>query len=176
MGDVNRPPVLDPIGAKSVNDGELDSEPDTVVITAKESGVIDIEIDIKPGSCPNPISLKSKGVLPVAILGTEDFHVEAIDPEAILLSREGIEEGIAPIRYSYEDVATPFEGELCGCHDRNGDGYMDLTLKFETQELIEQLELNEVAGETISLSLSGNLKEEEGGNPVAGEDCIWVLK
>jgi hypothetical protein len=51
-----------------------------------------------------------------------------------------------------------------------------LTLKFETQELIEQLELNEVAGETISLSLSGNLKEEEGGNPVAGEDCIWVLK
>ncbi|MDL1976430.1 MAG: hypothetical protein LWX55_17015 [Deltaproteobacteria bacterium] len=96
--------------------------------------------------------MKSKGVLPVAILGTEDFHVEAIDPEAILLSREGIEEGIAPIRYSYEDVATPFEGELCGCHDRNGDGYMDLTLKFETQELIEQLELNEVAGETISLS------------------------
>lgn len=159
-----------------VNDGELDSEPDTVVITAKESGVIEIEIEIKPGSCPNPISLKSKGVLPVAILGTEDFHVEAIDPEAILLSREGIEEGIAPIRYSYEDVATPFEGELCGCHDRNGDGYMDLTLKFETQELIEQLELNEVAGETISLSLSGNLKEEEGGNPVAGEDCIWVLK
>lgn len=157
-----------------VNDGELDSDPDTVVITAKESGVI--EIDIKPGSCPNPISLKSKGVLPVAILGTEDFHVEAIDLEAILLSREGIEEGIAPIRYSYEDVATPFEGELCGCHDRNGDGYMDLTLKFETQELIEQLELNEVAGETISLTLSGNLKEEDGGNPVAGEDCVWVLK
>jgi hypothetical protein len=168
--------VGDYVAQLIVNDGELDSDPDTVVITVKESGVIEVEIDIKPGSCPNPISLKSKGVLPVAILGTEDFHVEAIDPETILLSREGIEEGVAPIRSDYEDVATPFEGELCGCHDRNGDGYLDLTLKFETQELIEQLELNEVAGETISLTLSGNLKEEEGGNPVAGEDCVWVLK
>jgi hypothetical protein len=26
------------------------------------------------------------------------------------------------------------------------------------------------------LTLSGNLKKEEGGNPVAGEDCVWVLK
>ena len=65
---------------------------------------------------------------------------------------------------------------MCDCHDLNGDGYLDLTLKFETQELIEQLELNEVAGETISLTLSGNLKEEDGGKPVAGEDCVWVLK
>jgi hypothetical protein len=159
-----------------VNDGELDSEPDTVVITAKESGVIEVDIDIKPGSCPNPLNPKSKGVLPVAVLGTQEFDVTTIDPQTILLGREGIEEGIAPIRYSYEDVSTPFEGELCGCHDLNGDGYLDLTMKFETQELVEQLELNEVAGETISLTLSGNLKEEEGGNPVAGDDCVWVLK
>ncbi len=138
---------------------------------------VPVDIDIKPGSCPNPLNpKKSKGVLPVAVLGTQEFDVTTIDPHAILLGREGIEGRVAPIRSDYEDVATPFEGELCDCHDLNGDGYLDLTLKFETQELIEQLELNEVAGETISLSLSGNLKEEEGGNPIEGEDCIWVLK
>jgi len=137
---------------------------------------VSVDIDIKPDSCRNPLNLKSKGVLPVAVLGTQEFDVTTIDPQTILISREGIEEGIAPIRYSYQDVATPFEGELCGCHDLNGDGYLDLTLKFETQELIEQLDLNEVAGETISLTISGNLKEKDGGMPIEGQDCVWVLK
>lgn len=71
-----------------------------------------VDVDIKPGSCPNPLNLKSKGVLPVAVLGTEEFDVTTIDPLSILLSREEVEEGVAPIRSDYEDVATPFEGEL----------------------------------------------------------------
>jgi len=157
-----------------VNDGELDSEPDTVVITVKESGIIKIKIDIKPGSCPNPLSLKSRGVLPVAVLGTQEFDVTTIDPQTILIGREGIEEGIAPIRYSYQDVATPFKGELCNCHDRNGDGYMDLILKFETKELIEQLEFNEVAGETVPLTLIGKLRESVNSTSIIGEDCVWI--
>jgi hypothetical protein len=132
--------------------------------------LIPVDVDIKPGSCPNPLNKKSKGVLPVAVLGTEDFDVTTIDPETIELTR------VAPIRWSYEDVATPFEGELCDCHDLNGDGYMDLTLKFDTQELVETLRLSEEAGKTIPLTITGNLIEEEGGTPIEGEDCIWVLK
>lgn len=134
-----------------------------------------VDVDIKPGSCPNPLNPKSKGVLPVAVLGTEDFDVTTIDPETIELTREGIEDGAAPIRWNYEDVATPFEGELCDCHDLDGDGYLDLTLKFDTQDLVEKLKLDEVAGET-TLTLTGELKEEEGGTPIEGEDCIRVLK
>ena len=137
---------------------------------------IPVDVDIKPGSCPNPLNLKSKGVLPVAVLGTEDFDVTTIDPETISLTREGFEDvGVAPIRWSYEDVATPFEGELCDCHDLNGDGILDLTLKFDTQELVETLGLSGEAGDTTRLTLTGNLKEEEGGTPIEGEDCIWVL-
>jgi hypothetical protein len=117
---------------------------------------VSVDTDIKPGSCPNPLNPKSKSVLPVAVLGTQEFDVTTIDPQTILLGREGIEEGIAPIRYSYEDVATPFEGELCDCHDLNGDGYLDLTLKFKTQELVDILKLKDVAGETIPLTLTGN--------------------
>ena len=83
---------------------------------------------------------------------------------------------MAPLRWSYEDVATPFEGELCDCHDLNGDGYMDLTLKFKNQELVENLTLDNLAGNTIPLSLIGNLKEEEGGTPIVGQDCVWILE
>jgi hypothetical protein len=134
-----------------------------------------VDVDIKPGSCPNPLNLKSKGVLPVAVLGTEEFDVTTIDPLTILLSREEVEEGVGPIRSDYEDVATPFEGELCDCHDLDGDGYLDLTLKFKTQDLVVELKLDEVAGDEIPLTLTGNLRESEDGTPIKGADCIWVL-
>ena len=139
--------------------------------------VIQVDVDIKPGSCPNPLNKKSKGVLPVAVLGTEDFDVTTIDPETILLNRScEVCEGVSPLRWSYEDVATPFEGELCDCHELGGDGILDLTLKFDTQELVEELDLCPLDGETIPLTITGSLKEEDGGTPIEGEDCIWVLK
>jgi len=133
-------------------------------------------IDIKPQSCPNPLNLNSKGVLPVAVLGTGDFNVYDIDPTTILLSRED-HEGIAPIRWNYEDVATPFGGELCDCHDLDGDGYLDLTLEFNTKDLIEAQGLGECErDEMISLTITGNLYDEAGGTQIQGSDCIKVLK
>ena len=138
--------------------------------------VLSVYVDIKPGSCPNPFNIKTKGVLPVAVLGTEDFDVTTIDPATIQLTREGYEVGVSPLRWSYEDVATPFEGELCECHDLNGDGYMDLTLKFKTQEVKDTLELEVEAGNTVPLLVTGNLKEEDGETPIVGSDCIWVLQ
>jgi hypothetical protein len=145
----------------------------TLEAIAPPEKFINVFLDIKPGSCPNPLNLKSKGVLPVAILGTEDFDVTTIDPVTILLTREGYE-GVAPLRWAYEDVATPFDGELCECHDLNGDGYLDLTLKFKMQELVETLYLGEIKGETISLTIIGNLKEEAGSTPIRGSDCVRV--
>ena len=138
---------------------------------------IPVYVDIKPGSCPNPLNKKSKGVLPVAVLGTEDFDVTTIDPETIQLNQscDGCV-GVAPIRWSCEDVATPFTGELCDCHDLDGDGILDLTLKFSTQDIVEKLDLCLFDGETIPLIITGNLKEEDGGTPIEGEDCILVFK
>jgi hypothetical protein len=135
-----------------------------------------VTIDIKPMSCPNPLNLKSKGVLPVAILGTEDFDVTQIDPATVRLSREGVGVGVCPLRWAYEDVATPFVGELCDCHDLGPDGLMDLTLKFNIPELVAVLELDNVAGQTIPLTLTGNLMEEFGGTPISGGDCVIVLE
>ena len=141
-----------------------------------QSAAVVVEIDIKPGSCPNPFNTKSKGVLPVAVLGTEDFDVTAIDPDTIQLTREGYEVGVFPLRWNYEDVATPFEGEPCECHELNDDGYLDLSLKFDTQEVKDTLDLKAEAGNTIPLLITGNLMEDAGGTPIEGADCIWVLR
>lgn len=160
------------------NCSTIDSEetnPSTACIETEVCPTIPVSVDIKPGSCPNSFNVKSNGVLPVAVLGAIDFDVTTIDPGTIRLTREPVDCFVQPIRWSCEDVATPFEGELCDCHDLNGDGYMDLTLKFDTQELVNCLALEEVAGETIPLTLTGNLKEEDGGTPITGDDCLRVL-
>ena len=56
---------------------------------------------------------------------------------------------------------------------------MDLTLKFDTQEILAALveELGEIKdGEVLSLSLAGALKEEAGGTEIEGSDCVLIIK
>lgn len=133
-----------------------------------------VAVDIKPGSCRNPLNTKSKGVLPVAILGTEGFDVTQVDPSLIAL------EGVAPLRWAYEDVATPFEPfigkeDAFDCTEEGPDGYLDLTLKFDTQEVVAALgDVND--GDVLVLQLTGNLMEEFGGTPILGEDVVVILK
>jgi len=126
----------------------------------------EVAVDIKPGSCPNPLNVTKKGVLPVAVLGSEDFDVCTVDPASVRL------EGVAPIRSAYEDVATPFEGELCDCHELGPDGYLDLTLKFDAREIAGALgQVND--GDLLPLTLTG--KEDAGGVPLVGTDCVLVI-
>ncbi len=39
-----------------------------------------VALDIHPTSCPNPLNPKSRGLMPVAVLGTADFDVTLLDP------------------------------------------------------------------------------------------------
>ena len=138
---------------------------------------IPVYVDIKPGSWPNPLQLKGRGVLPVAICGTEEFDVTTIDPETVRLTIEGVTEEVPPLRWSYEDAATPYMGEPGSGHDLEGDGYLDLTLKFKTREVIETLGLDAFSDrDVVVLMLTGNLKAEHGGTPIQGQDCIVILK
>ena len=125
--------------------------------------VIEVLVDVKPMSWPNPLNVKSKGVLPVAILGTEDFDVTQIDPASVRL------EGVAPLRWALEDVGTAGD-PLAG-----PDGFTDLSLKFKTQEIVAALgDVND--GDVMVLYLTGNLKEEFGGTAIAGEDVVIIIK
>lgn len=124
---------------------------------------ITVSVDVKPMSWPNPLNVNKKGVLPVAILGTEDFDVTQIDPATILL------EGVAPLRWALEDVGTPGD-QLAG-----PDGFTDLTLKFDAQEIVAALgDVND--GDVIVLHLTGNLKEEFSGTAIVGEDVVRIIK
>ena len=128
-------------------------------------------IDIKPQSCPNPLNVASKGVLPVAIVSTDAFDATLVDPATVQL------EGVAPLRWSVEDVATPFDpysvsdGDCLGCTTEGPDGIDDLTLKFKRQEIIEalgdvynrQCRLVRITGETFS------------GELIVGEDVVVIL-
>jgi len=146
---------------------DKDSEGAVLFTTIPAPGWIPATIDIKPGSCPNPFNVKRRGVLPVAILGSEDFDVGMIDVASIRLA------GVDPNRSGYEDVATlVMDGDECECTTDGPDGYLDLTLKFKTQDIVEAL--GEVAdGEELVLTLTGVLLDE---TPIEGEDCIRVIK
>jgi hypothetical protein len=133
-----------------------------------------VAIDIRPGSCPNPINADTKGVLPVAILGANDFDVTQIDPATVRLN------GAAPLRWSVKDVATWFQPlvakEDCwDCNVLGPDGYLDLSLKFNLPEIFLTLgDVND--GECFALTLTGNLLEEFGSRSIRGEDVVVILQ
>jgi len=139
---------------------------------------ISVFVDIKPGSWPNPINKGSKGVISVAICGTEDFDVMMIDPDTVMLYNETSDDGAAPLRWSYEDVATPYEDETPDDpdgHEETADGYVDLVFKFDTPEVVEMLGLCDYADWMfVKLFLEGNLFEAEGGTPFEGFDWIRI--
>ncbi len=75
----------------------------------------EVTIDIKPGSYPNSINLKSKGVVPVAVLKTDVFDAAKVNPATVEFA------GAAPLRWTLEDV--------------DGDGDKDMLFHFKTEQL-----------------------------------------
>jgi hypothetical protein len=137
-----------------------------------ESRMETVSFDIKPGSCPNPINGKSKGVLPVAVLGTDEFDVTVINTASLRLGT-GMSNDVAyPIRHSYEDVGAPFIGNVVNClscGEDGPDGYLDLTLKFRTQEVFSII--GNTSGD-ITLVIHGALTD---GTEFEGEDIVITV-
>ncbi|MHC4659731.1 MAG: LamG domain-containing protein [Planctomycetota bacterium] len=129
-----------------------------------------VDVDIKPGGCPNPLNLASRGLLPVAVLGTEEFDVNSIDPTSVRL------EGVAPLRRNYEDVSGPVpDGNVCDCNTGGPDGHTDLTLKFKTQQVVAQVISSPdepAAGDEVVLTLTGALSD---GRRIEAEECVLLV-
>ncbi len=138
------------------------------------------QLDIRPGGCPNPLNRMENGFLPVALVGTADFDVSQVDLTTVVLERAaGIGSSVAPHEGPpgpssvIEDVATPFDGELCNCHDLDGDGTLDLSVKFPVSDVVTQLRLDLLeGGDEVELVLSGLLLDE---TPFAASDCIKIV-
>ena len=91
------------------------------VLAMEEHEHLHVMIDVKPGSFPNPINLRSRGVVPVALFGSLDFDVMTVDTASVKFGPMHQHDLGAPVvGYSYQDV--------------NGDGLMDIVFKFRTQE------------------------------------------
>ena len=128
--------------------------------------IIEVALDVHPTSCPNPLNKKAKGVTPMAILGTADFDVTTINVSSLRIN------GVSPVESALEDVATPYEGGFSDpvsrdeCSEAGADEIMDLTLKFDTQAILENVDkdvqMMEITGETWD------------GTPITGQDVVWV--
>jgi hypothetical protein len=81
-------------------------------------------IDIKPGSDKNPVNLKSKGVIPVAVLTTPDFDAATVDVASVCF-------GDAEAAGQRACDEAHIQGHL---EDVDGDGDLDLMLHFRTQD------------------------------------------
>jgi hypothetical protein len=141
--------------------------------------VLEVPVDIKPRACPNRINVNIMGVLPVAVLGTNDFDVSMIKINSIRLM------GIAPLRAQHQDVGTPYtpyvgKEDASDCNEYGPDGIKDLVMQFDVQPIIRAIEtfLNMKAedGDVITLPLEGKLLEEYGGSSIRGEDVIVIQK
>lgn len=112
-----------------------------------EPSVVAVTIDIKPGSFPNSINLKSKGNVPVAILSSPTFDATTIDQSTIVFAGTSP----LPIGQAFQDV--------------NGDRLLDIVLHFNTQHLNLQHSDTEacLSGKTL------------GGQDFGGCDSVHIV-
>jgi hypothetical protein len=155
------------------------------VVTLAANIEKEIDIDIKPGSCPNPFNPKSQGRVPVAIVATEDFDpTTAVDLSTIQLA------GVSPIDADVIDSTQPGDydpGDCYNCFNADdyltdsdgdgifsyeGDGHPDLVLYFDTQELVVAIGQAEKDA-CLELELTGETLD---GVPIVGSDSIWIIK
>ena len=120
----------------------------TVIITVPEP-VIEVDIDIKPGSDPNSINLNGNGVVPVAILGTATFDVTTVDALTVTFGPGGA--SMVHKNAHLEDV--------------NGDGFIDMVLHFKTQD-------TGIAPDDTEAALTG---QTLGGTDIYGTDSVRTV-
>jgi hypothetical protein len=87
---------------------------------------IEVEVDIKPWSDLNPINPFGRGVIPVAILGSDAFDVMDVDVTTLVFAPS---DG-APAHKK----AVPVHKKGGHLQDVNGDGFTDLLSHYRTEE------------------------------------------
>jgi hypothetical protein len=138
-----------------------------------------VTLDMRPGACPNVVNLRSRGVVPAAIVGTERVEVTQIATETLELRRaDGVGGSVSPRggfrgrRIRVEDVAGPFVGVGCECERLGPDGIDDLSMGFSTAEMVRSLELESFSpGTSVALIVTGSMND---GTPLEASDCIVI--
>ena len=163
VADADPSTTTDPTNPDSDGDGTTDGEEDKNRDGAynpdegeTDPTVIEVTIDIKPGSDPNCFNNDGHGVIPLAILGSADFDCTQIDPSTCTLSGLTLK------------IAGKSNKLMASIEDVNNDGFDDLVLQIEDQDGAFQV------GESEA-TLTGNLYEAYGGTPIQGTDSICIV-
>jgi len=121
-----------------------------------DGGVVNVDIDIKPGSYPNPINQGSNGLIPVAILTTETFNAADVDPGTVTLNGANV-----AVRGKSEKMMARLE-------DVDGDGDEDLMLQVDTESWDE-------LGADGEVILMGYTYVELGAEEIQGIDYVIIV-
>jgi len=127
---------------------------------AQYAPTMSVDVDIRPGSCQNPFNPKSRGVLPVLVLGSAELDVRDVDVATLRLS------GAAALRAKVIDMAG-----AGGCESQSPDGFADLLVKFDS-EAIAAAVTRATKGGDVMLELTGELHN---GTHIAGEDGVRIV-
>ena len=127
-------------------------------------------VDIRPYVCPNPLLVRSRGVLLVVLMGTDVVDVHDVIPESIRLA------DAEPIAVRVRDVATPSpDDEECECADDMPDGRDDLILTFRRSDLAQTKPISgssrRSARREVVLFLWGHTTN---GEQIVASDCVVV--
>ncbi len=141
----------------------------SVSITIAGAEPLEVILDIKPGSRKNPLNKKSKGVLRAVVFGTEYFDVSTVDAASIAL------QGIHPVKMKIRRVSAADKKK----RSKIGMvGHYKLVLKFSAQKILNALKPRPIGsqkkGSKVTLTLTGNLKAENGGIQIHATDIITL--
>ncbi|MGD8617536.1 MAG: hypothetical protein PVI91_18060, partial [Gammaproteobacteria bacterium] len=113
------------LGTHEITLTAIDSDGLTGKASVMIAVALPIEIDIKPGSTTNPVNPVSRGVVPVAILGSESFDVTEVDVTTLAFGPDGA------LPWHHLNKAPGYRNHL---EDANEDNRTDLIAHFPTQE------------------------------------------
>jgi hypothetical protein len=137
-------------------------------------------LDIKPGSCPNPLQIHGGGaaaLVPTGLLGNA-FDVTQVDLNSVRMSRGSsfsmaTGNQVAPIHVVLADVGTPFDGSQCDCAALGPDGVLDILIQYDKQGLIDGLGLGgDADGSSVPLRTTGLVGD--GCEVFSAIDCVRI--
>jgi len=153
--------------------GVISCADDATVLLGAEDPELNVEIDVKPGTDPSIINLRSNGLVPVAVLSDENFDATRVSP--------------GTVQFAGASVALSGNGKyMAHAGDVDADGDKDMLFHFRTKDLkledgVTQAEVT-LTGELGSL-LAGpsarslqSASQTDDATPIKGTDNVHILR
>ena len=140
-----------------VDDGQCVS--DEALVSIDVECIVEVAVDVKPGSDPNSFQCRKKGVLPVAILGSPTFDATSVDASTVTLR-----DGGAPVPARRRGRGNK--------NDVNGDGRLDLIVEFDALAVGTAIGCPRPANTLVPVTIEG---ETTDGTSFVGSDTLRIV-